>query len=49
MAVAETTTAEGKSASGEARRVKRSSGMRAAAVLATSRWPVLCRRRSRRK
>ncbi len=36
MAVAETTTAEGKSASGEARRVKRSSGMRAAAVLATS-------------
>ncbi|WP_425126117.1 hemagglutinin repeat-containing protein [Burkholderia gladioli] len=36
MAVAETTTAEGKSASGEARRVKRSSGMRAAAVLAVS-------------
>ncbi|WP_186059192.1 hemagglutinin repeat-containing protein, partial [Burkholderia gladioli] len=36
MAVAETTTAEGKSASGEARRVKRSSGMRAAALLATS-------------
>ncbi|WP_186080981.1 hemagglutinin repeat-containing protein [Burkholderia gladioli] len=36
MAVAETTTAEGKSASGEVRRVKRSSGMRAAAVLATS-------------
>ncbi|WP_186054390.1 hemagglutinin repeat-containing protein [Burkholderia gladioli] len=36
MAVAETTTAEGKSASGEARRVKRSSGMRAAAVLAAS-------------
>ncbi|WP_186109214.1 hemagglutinin repeat-containing protein [Burkholderia gladioli] len=36
VAVAETTTAEGKSASGEARRVKRSSGMRAAAVLATS-------------
>ncbi|WP_186164933.1 hemagglutinin repeat-containing protein [Burkholderia gladioli] len=36
MAVAETTTAEGKSASGEARPVKRSSGMRAAAVLAAS-------------
>ncbi|WP_186124139.1 hemagglutinin repeat-containing protein, partial [Burkholderia gladioli] len=36
MAVAETTTAEGKSASGEARRVKRSSGMRAASVLAAS-------------
>ncbi|WP_186057326.1 hemagglutinin repeat-containing protein, partial [Burkholderia gladioli] len=36
MAVAETTTAEGKSANGEARRVKRSSGMRAAALLATS-------------
>ncbi|MGN4151516.1 two-partner secretion domain-containing protein, partial [Burkholderia gladioli] len=36
MAVAETATAEGKSASGEARRVKRSSGMRAAAVLAAS-------------
>ncbi|AYQ88343.1 filamentous hemagglutinin N-terminal domain-containing protein [Burkholderia gladioli] len=36
VAVAETTTAEGKSASGEARRVKRSSDMRAAAVLATS-------------
>ncbi|WP_423243839.1 filamentous hemagglutinin N-terminal domain-containing protein [Burkholderia gladioli] len=36
MAVAETTTAEGKSASGEARRVKRSSGMRAATVLAVS-------------
>ncbi|WP_186117352.1 hemagglutinin repeat-containing protein [Burkholderia gladioli] len=36
MAVAETTTAEGKSASGAARRVKRSSGMRAAALLATS-------------
>ncbi|WP_186145664.1 hemagglutinin repeat-containing protein [Burkholderia gladioli] len=36
MAVAETTTAEGKSASGEARRVKRSSGMRAAVVLAAS-------------
>ncbi|WP_186082782.1 contact-dependent inhibition toxin BcpA [Burkholderia gladioli] len=36
MAVAETTTTEGKSASGEARRVKRSSGMRAAALLATS-------------
>ncbi|WP_186126786.1 hemagglutinin repeat-containing protein [Burkholderia gladioli] len=36
MAVAETTTAEGKFASGEARRVKRSSGMRAASVLAAS-------------
>ncbi len=36
IAVAETAAAEGKSASGEARRVKRSSGMRAAAVLATS-------------
>ncbi|MGN4195131.1 ESPR-type extended signal peptide-containing protein, partial [Burkholderia gladioli] len=36
VAVAETATAEGKSASGEARRVKRSSGMRAAAVLAAS-------------
>ncbi len=36
VAVAETTTAEGKSASGEARRVKRSSGMRAASVLAAS-------------
>ncbi len=36
VAVAETTTAEGKSASGEARRVKRSSGMRAAVVLAAS-------------
>ncbi|WP_279609975.1 ESPR domain-containing protein [Burkholderia gladioli] len=36
VAVAETATAEGKSASGEARRVKRSSGMRAAVVLAVS-------------
>ncbi|WP_186276439.1 filamentous hemagglutinin N-terminal domain-containing protein, partial [Burkholderia gladioli] len=36
VAVTETATAEGKSASGEARRVKRSSGMRVAVVLAAS-------------